>query len=141
MPRQWVVNASPLIILGKIDLLHVLEGLAETLVVPTAVAQEIAAGPESDPARQWLAGPGKAHIRDANGFDRQDFTSAPMCSRPSGVWPESSSKNRGLPRGHWLPPRTPGSLPAAICPPPAMSLVRSPLAPSYIRTLVPSYAF
>ncbi len=65
MPRQWVVNASPLIILGKIDLLHVLEGLAETLVIPTAVAQEIAAGPESDPARQWLAGPGKAHIRDA----------------------------------------------------------------------------
>ena len=65
MPRQWVVNASPLIILGKIDLLHVVRGLAETLVVPAAVAQEVAAGPESDPALQWLTGLGREYIRDA----------------------------------------------------------------------------
>ncbi len=65
MARRWVVNASPLIIVGKIDLLHILGGLAETLVVPTAVAHKIASGPESDPARLWLAGPGKEHIRDA----------------------------------------------------------------------------
>ena len=65
MARRWVVNASPLIIVGKIDQLHVLRELAETLVVPTAVAHEIASGPESDPARQWLAGPGNEHIRDA----------------------------------------------------------------------------
>jgi predicted nucleic acid-binding protein len=42
-----------------------LRGLAETLVVPSAVADEISAGPESDAARQWLTGPGKEHIRDA----------------------------------------------------------------------------
>ena len=69
MPRQWVVNASPLIILGKIDLLHILRRLAEPLVVPAAVAQEIAAGPESDPARQWLTGPGHEYIHDVGDLE------------------------------------------------------------------------
>lgn len=69
MPRQWVVNASPLIILGKIGRLSFLTRLAESLVVPAGVAYELAAGPENDPARQWIAGPGKDHVRDVGNVD------------------------------------------------------------------------
>lgn len=69
VPRRWVVNASPLIILGKIGQLALLPQMAESLVVPTRVADEVIAGPETDPARQWIAGPGKSHVRDAGTLD------------------------------------------------------------------------
>jgi predicted nucleic acid-binding protein len=64
VPRQWVVNASPLIVLGKIGRLSLLPKLAVSLVVPSGVAEELAAGPETDPARLWIAGQGKDHVRD-----------------------------------------------------------------------------
>jgi predicted nucleic acid-binding protein len=54
VPRRWVVNASPLIILGKIGQLSLLPQLAEALVIPTAVASEVEAGRADDPAQQWL---------------------------------------------------------------------------------------
>lgn len=54
MPNRWVVNASPLIILAKIDSLHLLTELAEEIVVPRAVLTEIIAGPVDDPARLFL---------------------------------------------------------------------------------------
>ena len=41
LSRQWVVNASPLVILGKINQLPLLAELTETLVVPVAVAEEV----------------------------------------------------------------------------------------------------
>lgn len=64
VPRRWVVNASPLIILGKINQLPLLSKLTESLVVPDGVAYEIEVDPESDPACQWLAGLGKDHVRE-----------------------------------------------------------------------------
>ncbi len=64
MPRLWVVNASPLIILGRVVQLHLAERLAETIIVPRAVAREIEAGADRDPARQWLTGPGRDHVRE-----------------------------------------------------------------------------
>jgi len=51
MPEQWVVNASPPIILGKIGRLDLLTQLPQEIVVPDAVAAEIIAGPEGDAAR------------------------------------------------------------------------------------------
>ena len=51
MSDPWVVNASPLIILGKIGQLDLLYKLANEMVVPSTVATEIKAGPENDPAR------------------------------------------------------------------------------------------
>ena len=54
MPNRWVVNASPLIVLAKIDSLHLLTELAEEIVVPRAVITEINAGPVGDPARLFL---------------------------------------------------------------------------------------
>lgn len=45
-PNHWVANASPLILLGKIDRLDLLEGLADEVLVPRAVTAEIGAKPD-----------------------------------------------------------------------------------------------
>ena len=50
----WVVNASPLISLGRIGRLDLLEAPDRILNVPEAVATEVLAGPATDPARQAL---------------------------------------------------------------------------------------
>lgn len=54
MSDVWVVNASPVIALAKVDRLHLLRDLCKELLVPEAVVTEILAGPLSDPARQAL---------------------------------------------------------------------------------------
>jgi len=64
MPKKWVVNASPLIILGKIGLLELLPSLAEELVIPEGVKAEIEAGPFDDPAHRWLIDSGKRFVRN-----------------------------------------------------------------------------
>lgn len=46
--RSWLINASPLILLGKIGRLDLLESLATSLAVPQSVIREIGAGAESD---------------------------------------------------------------------------------------------
>jgi hypothetical protein len=51
MSDRWVVNASPLIVFGKIGQLDLLTRLPKEIVVPQAVATEIVAGPENDAAR------------------------------------------------------------------------------------------
>lgn len=51
MSDFWVVNASPLIVMGKIGHLDLLTKLSKDIVVPNAVAEEIKAGPEGDAAR------------------------------------------------------------------------------------------
>jgi len=48
--KRWIVNASPLVLLGKIGRLDLLESLAVSLAVPQSVIREIGAGSESDPA-------------------------------------------------------------------------------------------
>lgn len=55
MAERWVVNASPLIVLSKINHQHLLAQLADELLVPNAVLAEIEAGPPQDPARLFLA--------------------------------------------------------------------------------------
>ncbi len=57
MPEQWVVNASPLILLAKINQIHLLGELADQVVVPQTVLAEVNAGPAHDPARLLLANP------------------------------------------------------------------------------------
>lgn len=53
--EEWIFNASPLILLGKIGRLHIIESLNSAYAIPSAVADEINAGPENDPARRWLS--------------------------------------------------------------------------------------
>lgn len=50
MKEQWVVDASPLIVLGKIGRLDLLTQLPQRIVIPTAVVLEIKAGPQGDAA-------------------------------------------------------------------------------------------
>jgi len=54
VPRIWGVNASPLILLGKISALPLLDRLCGQLLVPVGVEKEIFEGPEGDPAIRWL---------------------------------------------------------------------------------------
>jgi predicted nucleic acid-binding protein len=54
--KTWVINASPLILLGKINRLDLLQTLAPSFIVPRAVMDEILAGPDPDPAKRWFLG-------------------------------------------------------------------------------------
>lgn len=54
MPKKWVINASPLIVLAKVDFLHLLTQLADEVIIPQAVVTEIMAGPVDDPARRFF---------------------------------------------------------------------------------------
>lgn len=54
MSDNWVVNASPVIVLSHINEVKLLNNLAAEVIIPEAVAIEINAGPEEDPARQAL---------------------------------------------------------------------------------------
>jgi predicted nucleic acid-binding protein len=60
--EKWVVNASPLILLGAASRLELLTRLCEDLIVPQAVAREVASGKKEDRAAQWLGGEGAAFI-------------------------------------------------------------------------------
>lgn len=55
MAEVWVVNASPLILLGKIERLALLPLLADELRIPAAVLNEIKAGTgqAADTTRLW----------------------------------------------------------------------------------------
>jgi predicted nucleic acid-binding protein len=55
MSEQWVVNASPLILLARIGREDLLRILPEQVAIPQAVVGEINAGPLDDPARRVLA--------------------------------------------------------------------------------------
>lgn len=48
MSRVWVVNASPLILLGKIGRVALLGELSDELVVPAVVAREVGAKPDGE---------------------------------------------------------------------------------------------
>lgn len=63
--RPWVVNASPLIVLGKIGRLDLLEMLAASIAVPRSVIGEIAAGADGDPGSvETLAWAGARAVAD-----------------------------------------------------------------------------
>ncbi|WP_133513144.1 DUF3368 domain-containing protein [Candidatus Thiosymbion oneisti] len=53
--RRWVVNASPLILLGKTDNLHLLAALADVVTIPRAVAKEVGNKPDGEAMLQALA--------------------------------------------------------------------------------------
>jgi predicted nucleic acid-binding protein len=48
MSRVWVVNASPLILLGKIDHVVLLSELSDKLIVPDRVVREVGARPQGE---------------------------------------------------------------------------------------------
>lgn len=52
--KSWIINASPLILLGKIKRLDLLPELTPSLLIPRSVSIEILDGPDGDPAKVWL---------------------------------------------------------------------------------------
>lgn len=56
MSERWVLNASPVIVLARVGQEHLLDALADELVIPHQVTQEIEAGPGDDPARRAIDG-------------------------------------------------------------------------------------
>ena len=54
-PRRWVVNASPLILLGKIGHVGLLGALADQVAVPRAVADEVGAKPDGGATLQAIS--------------------------------------------------------------------------------------
>jgi len=55
VPRRWVVNASPLILLGKTNHLGLLGALADQVVVPNAVVEEVGAKPDGKTLLRMIA--------------------------------------------------------------------------------------
>ena len=55
MVERWILNASPLIVLANTGHEGLIRQLASEIVVPTAVAKEIMAGPANDRARLQVA--------------------------------------------------------------------------------------
>ena len=51
---NWVVNASPVILLAKIGQADLLLRLPERTAIPQSAATEIKAAPPDDPGRRWL---------------------------------------------------------------------------------------
>jgi predicted nucleic acid-binding protein len=63
--KGWIFNASPLILLGKIHQLHLIEVLSPNFRIPRPVVAEIGVGPSDDPTIKWLTSTSVAsHIVD-----------------------------------------------------------------------------
>ncbi|MBN3893258.1 MAG: DUF3368 domain-containing protein [Nostoc sp. JL31] len=69
MTRQWVVNASPLIVLTKINQVHLLSELCSQIVIPSGVVQEICIALDNDPAKLWILNEGTSYIQDVEQVD------------------------------------------------------------------------
>ena len=52
--EKWVINASPVIALARVGQVELLKRLPERVVIPQAVARELRAAPEVDPARRMV---------------------------------------------------------------------------------------
>ena len=65
MAERWVVNASPVILLGKAGVIHLLPDLCDELVVPAGVVAEVKSGRMADAGRAWLDGDGGRFVQAA----------------------------------------------------------------------------
>lgn len=69
MVRRWVINASPIIGLTKIDRIHLLSDICDEVVIPQGVADEISLGGYADSAVSWLQQTGQIFIQAAPKLD------------------------------------------------------------------------
>ena len=65
MAERWVINASPVILLGKAGVIHLLPDLCDELVVPAGVVAEVELGRMADAGRAWLDGDGGRFVHAA----------------------------------------------------------------------------
>ncbi len=64
MSEKWVVDASTLIILGKLSLFYLLTHLSDELIIPEGVATEVLKGPRNDKAKIWMKKEGKNYKKN-----------------------------------------------------------------------------
>lgn len=70
--KQWILNASPIILLGKIDRLSLVPELNPHFGIPLEVVEEVNCGPDSDRAVQWLTRVDiQTHILDASSIQNE----------------------------------------------------------------------
>lgn len=69
MVRHWVVNASPIINLAKIDRIHLLSKICDEIIIPQGVANEINLGGYADSAVVWLQQVGQIFIKPTPEID------------------------------------------------------------------------
>jgi predicted nucleic acid-binding protein len=60
--EHWVINASPVILLSKAGVIHLLPKAGVQIAIPASVVAEVARGKRSDEGRAWLAGDGARFI-------------------------------------------------------------------------------
>ncbi len=63
MPEHWVINASPIILLAKAEVIHLGPALCDKLVIPAGVVEEVSQGALADAGRRWLATVGTKHVK------------------------------------------------------------------------------
>jgi predicted nucleic acid-binding protein len=73
-PDRWIVNASPLILLGKVEQIQLLGALAGEVAVPKAVIREVSAKPDGARTVQMLTALESAVVMD-------DEVTSDACSR------------------------------------------------------------
>jgi predicted nucleic acid-binding protein len=59
------MNASPVILLAKAEVIYIVPQLCDELVIPTGVVSEIQSGAVADAGRNWLDEIGKRFVRTA----------------------------------------------------------------------------
>jgi predicted nucleic acid-binding protein len=61
---RWVINASPVILLAKAEIIHHLPSLCAELIIPAGVVGEVQNIHLTDAGKNWLEADGKQFIRD-----------------------------------------------------------------------------
>ncbi len=63
MNKRWVIDASPLITLGRLSKITLLEKLCSEMVIPVGVVRELDLGSADDSARNWINALGSSFVR------------------------------------------------------------------------------
>jgi predicted nucleic acid-binding protein len=65
VPEKWVINASPVILLAKAEVIQFLPRLCDELVIPSGVVGEVHTGRISDAGKKWLETDGSQFVRQS----------------------------------------------------------------------------
>ena len=63
MDKHWVMNASPVILLAKAEVIQFVPKVCARLIIPAGTVQEVQRGKMSDAGRAWLAGEGASFVK------------------------------------------------------------------------------
>jgi predicted nucleic acid-binding protein len=63
---RWVINASPIILLAKAEVVQFLPRLCHELVIPAGVVSEVESIRITDAGKNWLAAEGRQFVHPRN---------------------------------------------------------------------------